>query len=299
MSKENKLAVIILDALDSYNIDQLGMENVRGMVRDYNSNVLGVSTLPHTAQSNPMIWGGFHNETKYWVKEPGEAWTDPAAGFDRDEGESKGKAMRVWERRDFTETFVWEELEHQGVDSTALHIPITLPPYNFNLPKDVDSGEDHWFPDTQERMKKHTEVMPEKIKQIADSGRDFIAVSIQMPDKYLHGLGEGKCTEEFVDRDASKLDENISDLITHLESSGYDWVILGDHGSPWPGAIKLYNVKQLLPRHRKESIIISNLDNIPTYTHEIHDFILDYFGKDEVPYKDLGMSYIRQLGNSY
>ncbi len=72
---EKKLAVIILDALDMHNIRQLNLNRINQLYREY-GDVLGISTLPHTALSNPMIWGGYDNRDKFWVKEPGMDWTD-------------------------------------------------------------------------------------------------------------------------------------------------------------------------------------------------------------------------------
>jgi len=279
---EKKLAVIILDALDPYNIRRLGMPDIQKRVQEHNSGILGVSTLPHTAQSNPMIWGGFHNRDKYWVKEPEGEWTDPAQGFDRDKAETKNKGERVWARGDYSERFIWDHLHTSGVDSAALHIPITLPPYSFNVP-DHMTDHDYWFPAKQENMEKHTEKMPEHVEELArDEGNRFIACSMQMPDKYVHGLAERKCTEQFLDRDSSKFSENVDEMLTVLEDEGYDWVVLGDHGNPTPGAIKLHNVKQLLPRHRKNSIIFGTVSDLPSYTDEVYKFMLDYFGVKEL-----------------
>lgn len=290
---DDKLAVIILDALDTYNIRQLNLSKIEELMYERNSEILGVSTLPHTAQSNPMIWGGFHNTNKYWVKEPGQKWTDPSTGFSRKKGESKAQAERVWERHDFKESFIWDVLQAQNVEASAVHIPIVLPPYNFNTVDSYDMG-DAWFPKDEKQMKAHVREAPDQVVQHVEEGREFIATSIQMPDKWLHGMPEGQCSDEFVRKEAQELDKRINNLVDELESNDYDWIIIGDHGSPWPGAMKSYEVKQLLPRHRKESVIISNLDDVPTYTGEIYDFLLDYFDAEDMDYRDLGKSYISQ-----
>ncbi len=146
---------------------------------------------------------------------------------------------------------------------------------------------DFWFPDKEERMAEHIRKMPELILEHAEAGRDFIAASIQMPDKWLHGQAENKCSEDFVAEESQVLDLKIAGLVEKLEERGYDWMIFGDHGSPWPGAMMMHEVKQLLPRHRKESVIISNLDNIPVYTSELYSFFLDYFDAEEADFEDL------------
>lgn len=287
---DDKLAVIILDAIDNANIKQLGLDKIQKLTKQYNSEVLGISTLPHTALSNPMIWAEDRNTDKLWVKEPGQKWTDPSTGFDRQKGDKTEQAEKIWKRKDFKTTFAWDVLDYHGLNASAVHIPITLPPYSFN---EVRTLEEAWFPSSREHMKEHIREAPEIIKEHADEDRHFIASSIQMPDKWLHGLAEGQCDQEFIREEAKVLDQKIESMIEHLQSKGYDWVILGDHGSPWRGAIKLHDVRQVLPRHRKSSVIISNLDDIPTYTEDIYSFILDYFNVEDVEYKDLGESYLR------
>jgi hypothetical protein len=280
----DKLAVILLDALDAENIRQLGMGRINQLYRE-KGDVLGISTLPHTALSNPMIWAGYENEDKFWVKEPGQDWTDPARGFSRDSGEATERAERTWRREDFETSFIWDDLEASGIDACAVHVPIVLPPYSYNTVEGYEMG-DFWFPDTAERMAEHVNRMPELILEHAEAGREFIAASIQMPDKWLHGQAEGACDEEFVDSEAEKLDRNISELVEQLEQRGFDWILMGDHGSPWPGAMMMHGVKQLLPRHRKESVIISNLDT-PVYTGDLYSFFLDLFDAEEVPFEQL------------
>jgi len=289
----DKLAVIILDALDDYNTKQLEMSYLDSLIRTENSEVLGISSLPYTAQSNPLIWAGFENKDMFWVKPGTEKWSFPAGAFDRDEEKAVEKAEGVWTRGDFQTTFVWDELHHQGVDSSALHIPFVLPPYSFNTLEDEDLGE-NWFPHSSDQISGHADEMPSLVKRHVDAGREFIAVSIQIPDKPLHALSEDDGLDAQEARSiCSDFDEEMKGLIEYLESNGFDWVILGDHGSPWPGNIKVPETKQFVPNHRKNSVIVSNMEcQLPTYTDELHGFILDYFGADSVDFKDLGMSYI-------
>lgn len=275
-----RLAVIILDALDPYNMRQLGLERIQDLYRERHADVLGISTLPHTAASNPMIWGGYRNEDRFWVKDDTSQWTDPAREFDRDTEET-APGTRHWRREDIEEAFIWDVLAHHGLEATALQIPIVLPPYSFNA---TDTVEEAWFPHRPPLMQKHIREKPELIMEHADAGREFIGSSIQMPDKWLHGMGEGKCDQAFVDEEAPVLDRKVADMVERLEAEGYDWMLFGDHGSPWPGSMPVRATRQVLPRHRKESIIISSLPDPPRYTHEIYPFFLDYFGVDDVPF---------------
>lgn len=273
---ENKLAIILLDALGPGNIRQL--DGFRFIERKYDENgdVLGISTLPHTAQSNPLIWGGVMNWDKFWVHSSDD-WTDPAQHFDRVKGQPK-EGAEAYTRDDYDTSFIWDILDYNDYKACALQVPIVLPPYSYNA---EDELEDSWFPDSEERMSEHIRQKPEIIKEHVEKGYEFIATSIQMPDKWLHGIGEGKCTQEFMQEEAEVLDTKIREVIETLESAGFDWIICGDHGSPTPGAMPVRNCKELLPRHRKESVIFSNMDEFPTYTSELYPFMLEYFGVED------------------
>jgi hypothetical protein len=284
---DDRLAVILMDALGPSNIydHQLfeGFEWIRSAYKR-NGDVLGVSTLPHTAQSNPMIWGGFINADKFWV-EPKDAdeWIDPAVLFEhrgQEHNRDDAAEYRNYDRADFDQSFVWDVLDAAGVDATALQVPICLPPYSYNV---VDLDPESWFPDTEDRMRDHVRVKPELIRQHAlGDGHDFIATSIQMPDKWLHGIPEGKCDREFVREEAHEVDYQLEKTIRVLESEGYDWVVAGDHGSPCPGAMPVRAARTVLPRHRKEAVIFGSEDlDLPTYTSEIYPWILERFGVED------------------
>lgn len=273
----DKLAVIILDALDDFNTKQLDMGYVDSLIREENSEVLGVSSLPYTAQSNPLIWGGYENKDKFWVKPGTDKWSFPAGAFNRDKGQAAENAERTWKREDFDTKFIWDDLVHRGVDASALHIPIVLPPYSFNPAEGFEMG-DHWFPHSKEQIETHAEEMPKEILRHAEQGKSFIATSIQIPDKPLHAIGEGNANDSDAARICSEFDENMEDLIDGLENNGYDWVILGDHGSPWPGNVKIPETKQFVPNHRKNSVIVSNMSvELPTYTGDMFQFMRDVF----------------------
>jgi len=272
----DKLAVIILDALDDYNTKQLGMKHIDNLIRENNSEVLGVSSLPYTAQSNPLIWANYENKDKFWVETGAgeDQWDFPAGAFDREAEQAVGNAEGTWSREDFDTTFIWDDLMHQGVDVSALHIPIVLPPYSYNPLDGFDMG-DHWFPHDAEQIEAHAEEMPATIKKHARGGKNFIATSVQIPDKPLHAMGENTSDKKEAERIGSQFDDNMMELIEFLEQEGYDWLIFGDHGSPWPGNIKIPEAQKFVPNHRKNSVIISNRDDwqLPTYTDELHDFM--------------------------
>jgi hypothetical protein len=155
---------------------------------------------------------------------------------------------------------------------------------------------DHWFPKDRDQIRKHGEEMPKEILAHAVEGREFIAASIQIPDKPLHAKGEGHASDQEIKEVTREFDQHVKDMVEGLEEEGFDWVIMGDHGSPWPGNIKIPETKQFVPNHRKSSVIISNMDvQLPTYTEDIHEFILDYFDAEPVDYEDLGLSYINQM----
>lgn len=75
----------------------------------------------------------------------------------------------------------------------------------------------------------------------------------------------------------TELDEKLGKTVEKLEENRYNWIILGDCGRQQTGKTKLENGKTL-PRYGKETVIISNLDQeLPSYTDQIHEFILDLY----------------------
>lgn len=270
-----KLAVILLDALGPGNIRRLDFDFIESQY-DKNGDVLGISSLPHTAQSNPLIWSGTHNWDKFWVHSSDD-WTDPAQHFDRTKGRPKEDAT-AFTRDDYDNSFIWDVLDAEGYKATALQVPIVLPPYSFNA---EDELEDSWFPDSETRMKEHIRRKPEIIEHHVREGYDFIASSIQMPDKWLHGIAEGKCSQEFMHEEAKVLDDAVKSMVKTMQEHDYDYIYAGDHGSPTPGAMPVHNCQELLPRHRKESVIFSNMAEFPAYTDELYPFMLEYFGVED------------------
>lgn len=275
----DKLAVVLLDALGPVSMRQYdGFDTIRQKYKE-NGEVLGISTLPHTAQSNPMIWGGVDNPDKFWVES--EEWIDPAMHFElRGHAHEGAEEKRNYTRQDFNDSFIWDDLDATEYNACALQVPICLPPYSFNTSNVL---EDAWFPDTQERMHAH---IREKTKKIIEhvTEYDFIATSIQMPDKWLHGIAEGKCSQEFVNQEAKMLDMCVENMIESFEAVDMDWIFAGDHGSPHPGSMPVREAREVLPRHRKEAVIFGSTDTLPTYTDEFYPFMLDYFGIEETEY---------------
>lgn len=278
---DQKLLALSLDALDEWNIYQLQLEFIQELYED-RGKIFTCSTVPHTAVSNPMIFGGIQNDDKFWVeKEDDDRWVDPAQHFDRSKGQPVDGAKGFSRADDYTdESFIWDDLYAAGYDARALQVPIVLPPYSFNTKHEL---EESWFPDTKARMADHIRRKPTHIgAQFAGpDGADAVFSSIQMPDKWLHGIGEGKCSEGWVLSEAPVFDEQIERLVTYLDDHDISWVMFGDHGSPHPGAVKKNGY--ILPRHRKESIILSSEDlDPPTYTDELYEWMLDLFDVEPV-----------------
>jgi len=277
-----RFLALILDALDVDNLHMFEMPNLRQRYRENHSEVLGVSTLPHTALSNPMIWGGVENEDKFWVTKEdadGDQWVDPSQYFDRDEGEAIDGAKGFSREEDYAdETFIWDDLHAAGYDARALQVPIVLPPYSYRT---TDTLSESWFPDTQERQHDHIREKPALIREQFEDGADFLATSIQMPDKWLHGIGEGEVTEEWTLEEAPVLDQQVETLLSYCEDNDIEWAVFGDHGSPTPGAMKKNGY--ILPRHRRESIIMSSRPSPPPYTADIYPWLLDLFDAEPAP----------------
>lgn len=282
----DKLACIILDALGPSNIYDTnllpGFETIRSLYKR-NGGVLGISTLPHTAQSNPMIWGGVLNADMFWVEPKDDAeWIDPAVLFEyrgQEHNRPDAAEYRNYTREDFEQAFVWDVLDAAGYDPVALQVPIVLPPYSYNADR-VD--EENWFPDTRTRMANHGCQKPLLVREHAEAGYDFIASSIQFPDKWYHGIPEGKCDEEFVRDESDVVDDAVRVMVETLEAEGYDWLVMGDHGSPCPGAMPVHAARTVLPRHRKEAVVFGSEGlTLPRYTAEVYGWILDYFGVED------------------
>lgn len=281
----NKLCLFILDGLDEYNIYQLGLQSVQELYED-RGNIFTCATLPHTAVSNPMIWGGIENNSRFWVEREdgvdgssGGEYVDPSQYFDRDNGGAVDGATGFSRRVDYSsESFIWDDLHAEGYDARALQVPIVLPPYSFGVTEEL---EDSWFPDKTGRMAEHIRRKPDLIKEQFEDGADFVATSIQMPDKWLHAIGEGKADQSWVLSEAPELDAQITNLIDYCDANDIEWAFFGDHGSPHPGAMKANGY--ILPRHRKESIIVSS-DGIepPTYSDEMYGWMKDYYGVESV-----------------
>lgn len=284
----DRVAVVLLDALDKTNISMLNIESLSDRLYEQ-GQVFCCSTRPHTAESNPMIWGGVENNDRYWVA-PDSAdvegihggtaedagFVDPAMYFDRTEGEPVAGASG-FTRADYVgESFIWDDLTAAGYDARALQVPIVLPPYS--TPNVTDELDECWFPDTKERMYQHIRQKPALVREQFEDGADFLATSIQMPDKWLHGVSENEHSIEWVEMDEGpELDAQIDDLITYFEEEDISWVIAGDHGSPCPGAMKVEDVRgyeYTLPTHRKQSVIISSTDlSPPGYTHQFYEWL--------------------------
>lgn len=281
----DKILVCALDGLDEYNIYQLQLEFIQELYED-RGQIFGCATLPHTALSNPMLFGGIENEDKFWVeREDGKdgddtgKYVDPAQYFDREKGAPVDGAKGFARSEDYAdESFIWDDLFAAGYDARAVQVPIVLPPYSFRA---SDTLDESWFPDTKERMTTHVREKPRLLIDQFKDGADAVFSSIQMPDKYLHAIGEGKASEEWVLNEAPKFDEQVRFLVDYCELNDIDWLLFGDHGSPHPGAMKKNGF--ILPRHRKESIIIGSEGiDPPRYTDELYPWLLDRYDVDSI-----------------
>lgn len=275
----DKLACIILDALGPYNIRKLDMEYIESLYEspEYEADLLATSGLAHTPISNPLIWGGYHNDEKIWVEQHPYRWTGGIDGFDPIM-KDKEEDIRLWHRDDMETNFIWDILDREGFEPCALGVPLCLPPYYHNAENRL---ADAWFPHTPEMLKEHIRKKPKFIQSHAVSGYDFIACSIKVPDQWLHAQGSEIVDEEFVQEEVPVLEQEIKETIELLEAEGYDWLIFGDHGSPHQGRTANYKCKKLLARHRKEAAIIGSTETVPTYTGDLFPFMLDYFGVEE------------------
>jgi len=276
----NKILVCALDGIDEFNIYKLNLEFIQEKYES-DGDIFTCATLPHTSVSNPMIFGGIENNDKFWVKrkdgvtgENGGKYVDPSQYFDRDKGEPVDGAKGFSRSEDYKEeSFIWDDLYAHGYDARAVQVPIVLPPYSFNASEELNKS---WFPDTKQRMKKNVRKKPEILIKQFEDGANAVFSSIQMPDKYLHGIGEGEVTKNWVLSESPVLDNKVKQLTQYCNRNNIEWVFFGDHGSPHPGAMKKNGY--ILPRHRKESIIISSKNiNPPKYTDKIYKWIQQKF----------------------
>lgn len=276
----DKLACIILDALDPFNMRSLDMEYLYDIYEsdEYSSGLMGVSGLAHTPISNSLMWGDYKNEDKIWVENHPYRWTGGVDGFDpilQNEDED----ISLWHRDDIETNFIWDVLNYRGLEACALGIPICLPPYSYNADLRLINS---WFPHTPEALREHTRKKPRFIEHHAFKGYDFIACSIKVPDQWLHAQGSEIIDRSFVEDEVPVLEKRMKRVINILESEGYDWLIFGDHGTPCGGRTANFKSKKLLARHKKEAAIMGTTDALPQYTEDMYQFILDYFGVDDV-----------------
>lgn len=290
------LAVFILDAVSPGVARSLNMQNLLDIYRQH-GDVLTCSGIPHTAPSNSLIWSGVE-KYRFWVQYLGEfvpqRRVDPATFFSRSTGEVKTDRVRLWIRSDYSEPFLWELVAAQDLEAVAYDIPVVLPPLRFNADDAPDT--DNWFPDSMERCRNHVrEFIQYSTAKVAEEP-DLYVTSCQYPDKLLHGLGGDfpdspthlanephPAAQKFVDEETRYLDVELPRLIDTCVESGMDWVVMGDHGPPRPGALPVQDVDGapfVLPRHQKHSLIATNLDNSPTYTEDLFSWFMDYFGLD-------------------
>lgn len=279
-----KFVAIVLDALDVDNLFRLDMPFLQSLYEE-KGEVLGCSTLPVTHSSNPMIWGGIEDNDLHWLKhENVEPPFNPAKFWEEEDGET-AEGASFFTRQDYEESFIWDDLKAAGYDARALEIPIIIPPYSFNVEKSL---EDCWFPANERQMYDHVRKLPELVEENVRDGADFIAVSIHVPDAWLHKIGEQKTTEEWVEKESKEMDKRLKSLVELLREKGYDYAIFGDHGSPQHGA--MLDGDYVLTRHSKESIIVSNRDDIPTYTADLYQYFLDLFDAKEIDFEDIDIS---------
>lgn len=269
-----------LDALGLMLMRKYEMENVREL---YNKNgeVLGISSLPHTAFSVPLVHSGKYNKDphKVWVKVEKSSrpvrWRDPATLFSRDKGEPSVPQSRMWTRQDFDYPFIWDYTVDQGMDTVVFRLPIELPPFSLNSYLDEELG-DYWFPDNEKRIRGHTEKKPKMVQQYFEDGVDAVFTSIQTPDKIQHHLSHQNKREdqEFAQEMMDMLDEWVGEFHEFCEENNITYLFYGDHGTPHPGAILLQDTKFRIPRHRKESIVFTNSDRRPPkYSEDMFNWI--------------------------
>lgn len=295
-----KLAMIILDALGPDGMRALELKNIERLYNRY-GDVLTVSGIPHTAPQNAQIFSGIALEDakRFWIRYRDTSTItkriDPAAAFSRDDGEVVSDKVRLWTRNDFEAPFIWDRVAADGRDAIAYHIPIILPPYNYGC---TPPATDTWFPDTMERCAGHVREFVERSVQYLNRSPDFYATSCQYPDKLWHGMGgdfEGDVgltdrvngphplAQKFVEQEAAYLDKTVPQLVTEAEKNDMEWVVMGDHGAPQPGSLPIQDIDGspfVLPRHGKQAVIISSIDDPPQFTDELFPWFCDVLDID-------------------
>lgn len=276
-----KIAMIIFDALDIDLIRAYDMDYAYDLYKE-NGNILTCSTFTHTMTSNIMIWSGQHRNW-FWVRNKTNQWIDPAHKMDRD-NQFKGafrddrgiEIITYDELRDDGVKPIWHTLEENGYRARALQLPIVLPPYSFNAPEETA----HWFPYKKEDMRQNrldkTRITMTALEELADDELDFYCTSFPQPDKLLHGIAEGHCTEEWAGEEIKKLDGLIEKIDKFCNENDIGYCIFGDHGAGGDGGPqfgRFYDQKIAAVRHGKHSVIFGNMDDLPTYTHQLYDYM--------------------------
>ena len=278
-----KLACIIFDALDIEFARNYGLKNICDLYMKRNSEILTCSTYPHTQSSNIMIFSG-QLRNWFWIRNKGNGWVDPARKFNRTPEKQdafvKDDDIELITKKEFDFPFIWNILSKNGYKARALQLPITLPPLSFNTNEETKDWFPYWEDGLYNNLRDKERITMDSLKDMVNDGLSFYCTSFPQPDKLLHGLGEGHCSEEFFLSESNYMDKVIARIDEYCNEHGITYLIFGDHGAPGanPPFGRFYDQKIAVVRHRKHSMIISNYKKqIPQYTDEIFPWILKFF----------------------
>lgn len=227
-----------------------------------NGKKLKVDGKAHTSQQSTLMFTGEKLE-RFWIKED---------CLEEVEIHEKMEEGGLWDWQDYP-PFLWEIADKKGLDVGARQIPCVLPPIDYNVP-DTKYG----FARSKDKVSKHLEEMLMYLEE--ESHKDFYATWLRVPDVWWHGLrfwDDGIVTKEsydYVTHEAVKLSKRLSSIVEDLDQ----WVILGDHGAPDMLGSVLEDEEGnqvLVEQHEPESVIFSNLPDLPDSTGEIFDWLLD------------------------
>lgn len=289
-----KLAMIIFDALGINLVRVYKMKNLNNLYMNRNSQILTCSTYPHTMSSNTMIWSGEYRNL-FWLRNKTDKWQDPAAYFNRDAyRKNKSETHENMELIHWNELkdlpWIWNILESNGYKSRAVQLPIVLPPISYNAPEETKDWFPYWEKGLYTNLRDKERITMNALKDMKDDKLGFYCTSFPQPDKLMHSVAEGHCSQQFALDELQYLDKVAKKIDAYCNKNNITYCIFGDHGAPRSQGDTIFGripeQKIVVVRHRNHSVIISNYQGpLPEYTDEIHPWMLKFFDIKDIKLK--------------
>lgn len=256
--------VLGLDGIDHGFLRRYDMKRLHSITRDYPTKSWVCDTIPHTAPSWTTIFTGSkpgeHGIYAWYKLQENEEWTTPS-NQDKLEKNTRG---------DIKSLLLWEELEGEGRTVSVHDVPNTLPPLHYNSKAPVN-----FMPASPSGVYRHNW---EEMRWVFENSEkyDVLITVIETPDKINHKVDGKKSMSPFEARRAT--DELESFLLWCVENFD-NWVFLSDHGEP-SSFFQIPEYKINISGHRRDGLIVTNMDEPPFLMSDFHDWFLGVLDND-------------------